>query len=148
MDQLVRHNWPGNIRELRAVIESGFAEARSDLIASLAVASEPIYTPREEPFTRGETAQLPYERRNFWRDVYTPFLKRELNRDQVRAIVRRGLEESSGNYRLFLGRNGVSRQEYLKAMDFLRHHDLKPTPYRARSRTSMRSHPLGAEAPA
>ena len=63
----------------------------------------------------------------FWTVVHTPFLNRELNRSQVQAIIRIGLEETHWSYKTLLSLFGISDADYLKFMDFLRHHDLKPT---------------------
>ena len=62
----------------------------------------------------------------FWSAVYEPFMDRELNRHEVRSIVAEGLKRSNWSYKRALEVFGVSPEEYLKFMDFLRHHRLKP----------------------
>jgi two-component system response regulator PilR (NtrC family) len=130
LDELGTRHWPGNIRELRATVELWFAESDDDVI-STPRGSEDLGSSQFVNDTRdlngalGESAPAPAawnQRANadFWRDVYEPFLQRELNRKEVRALVRTGLENASGSYQLFLAQAGVSRQKYLKAMDFLR----------------------------
>jgi hypothetical protein len=63
---------------------------------------------------------------DFWTQIHGPFLDRDLSRADVLAIVARQLADSGGNYRRFLQALGVSGSQYFKAMDFLRHHGLKP----------------------
>ena len=62
----------------------------------------------------------------FWESVYEPFMKRDLNRAQVKAIVKRGLAKSGGSYQGLVATLGLPKDDYQRFMDFLRHHDLKP----------------------
>src|ERR1051325_2994134 len=63
---------------------------------------------------------------NFWESVYERFMDRDLNRAQVRALVKKGLSESDGNYRRLLVAFRLPVTDYQRFMDFLRHHNLKP----------------------
>ncbi len=63
---------------------------------------------------------------NFWEAVYEPFMARDLNRAQVRAVVKRGLVAADSSYQKLLESVGLPRSDYQRFMDFLRHHDLKP----------------------
>lgn len=62
----------------------------------------------------------------FWQAVREPFLARELNRQQVRCLVRRGLEATDGSLSALRAYFNVPTDEYRKFVDFLRYHDLKP----------------------
>jgi hypothetical protein len=53
-------------------------------------------------------------------------MDRELNRGEVRAVVEEGLRRSNWSYKRALQVFGVGQDDYLKFMDFLRHHRLKP----------------------
>jgi hypothetical protein len=63
---------------------------------------------------------------SFWESVYEPFMARDLNRGQVRALVKKGLTASDGNYRRLLVAFRLPSTDYQRFMDFLRHHSLKP----------------------
>lgn len=63
---------------------------------------------------------------SFWEIVHEPFLARSLNRFQVQAIIKKGLQEVDGSYKALLPLFGISEADYHKFMDFLRHHQLKP----------------------
>jgi hypothetical protein len=80
--------------------------------------------------------------RNFWELVYRPFMNRDLSRADVRAIIAEGLKCSDGSYKRLVDLVGIAESDYLKFMDFLRHHDLKPEPahggWGARSARSSR----------
>jgi hypothetical protein len=58
--------------------------------------------------------------------VYEPFMERELNRGQVQAVIEEGLRRSNWSYKRALRVFGVASGDYLRFMDFLRHHQLKP----------------------
>jgi transcriptional regulator with GAF, ATPase, and Fis domain len=65
----------------------------------------------------------------FWEVVREPFMEREISRGDVREILKRGLSEAGGSYKRLLRKIGVAQEDYLKFMDFLRHHRLKPEAY-------------------
>jgi hypothetical protein len=65
-------------------------------------------------------------RQTFWEAIHKPFIDRELNRSQVRAIFQRGLREANGSYKALLGLFNLPGGDYQKFMDFLRHQRLKP----------------------
>jgi len=58
--------------------------------------------------------------------VHEPFIQRDLNRGQVRSIVKAGLEACGGRYDRLTERFGLPKTDYQRFMDFLRHHRLKP----------------------
>jgi DNA-binding NtrC family response regulator len=139
---LAARSWFGNVRELRATIEALYYASSRDVIgvADVLHEQEPVSgvpavsTPSTTPAV-GAPERAAAHTVDFWRDVYRRFIDRDLNREEVRTIMARGLEQSGGSFRAFLARGGVSNQDYLKAMDFLRHHDLKPPQYRRRLST-------------
>ena len=63
---------------------------------------------------------------SFWQSIYERFMDRDLNRSQVRALVKKGLTESENNYRRLLVVFRMPASDYQRFMDFLRHHNLKP----------------------
>jgi two-component system nitrogen regulation response regulator NtrX len=62
----------------------------------------------------------------FWEAIRAPYLDRDLNRVEVRIVVARGLSATGGSYKKLLPLFGIDEDDYLKFMDFLRHHRLKP----------------------
>jgi hypothetical protein len=70
--------------------------------------------------------RLTREGGNFWELVYEGFMDRNLNREQVKSLIKKGLGESSGNYRRLLEAFRLPPGDYQRFMDFLRHHNLKP----------------------
>jgi DNA-binding NtrC family response regulator len=134
LEVLEGYEWPGNVRELKSVVETGFHLSDSALIEprhfldSLEEAAR-LGQLRKVPFCDVETRcyeSMIQKEASFWEAVHAPYLKRQLNRDQVRNIVSRGLAASRGNYKRLLGIFGIADSDYLRFMDFLRHHALKP----------------------
>ncbi len=148
------HRWPGNVRELRSVVETGFHLSSGNTIEPDDFASDfdddiaqPVHVPmpvavsalvppfpsvvRERDTHSSAAIDALYramvdDRKSFWTLVYDPFMARDLSRADARAIVERGLFESRGSYKRLLARFGIEGGDYLRFMDFLRHHRLKP----------------------
>ena len=57
---------------------------------------------------------------SFWSAVYAPFMSRDLTRDDVRAIVRRGLERTGGNYRVMVELFNMPIDDYKRFLGVLR----------------------------
>lgn len=131
------YSWPGNVREVRGLLDMAFCLCTDDTITSADVEAE--LQPGHEELSEDELelasggassdpyAQMSRKEATFWSAVRDPYLDREMNRAQVQKIVERGLAESGGSYKRALKAFGLSDGEYLKFMDFLRHHRLKPT---------------------
>jgi transcriptional regulator with GAF, ATPase, and Fis domain len=135
LELLRGHTWPGNVREIRGLVDTGFhlsdgslieprdfAEALEQMSRVAQLIEVPVPTISTEIFLR-----LINHEGSFWEMVHQPYLDRELNRMQVREIVAQGLSHVRGSYKELLGAFGMAPEDYLKFMDFLRHHQLKPT---------------------
>jgi len=121
------YDWPGNVRELSSIVTMGYALCDGQLIEPGDFVSQ-LETNGER--RDGNEAEL-YRRlasngEDFWTAVYTPFMERELNRAQVKALIRLGLARTDGSYRALLDDFGIPPSDYQRFMDFLRHQRLKP----------------------
>jgi DNA-binding NtrC family response regulator len=127
LDLLSRCDWPGNVRQLMSVATMGYALAEGDLIEPESFQDQLESRGRSEDDADEDLYhRMIVGREDFWTVVYKPFLARDLNRKQVRAVVRRGLFEAKNSYRDLLELMRIPDAEYQKFMDFLRHHQLKP----------------------
>ena len=106
---LTEYSWPGNVRELENVIERLIVTARNETIG---VDELPV----EVRTSRGITVRPKRERRrtvsddlykrlveqgeSFWSSVYPLYMQREITRSNMRDLVRKGLEEARGNYKI------------------------------------------------
>ena len=57
---------------------------------------------------------------SFWSCVYAPFMARDLTRDDLRTIVRKGLERTSGNYKVMVELFNMPADDYKRFLGFLR----------------------------
>ena len=129
---LVQHSWPGNVRELQNVIERlivrrpGETVTADDLPPEIRAQSSISFRPKRE---RRKTIahelyrQLTEQRESFWTVVYPLYMQREITRSNVRELVRRGLEESRGNYKIVARMFNLEPHEYKRFLNFLRKHD-------------------------
>ena len=132
MDVLVEHSWPGNVRELENVIERLVVTARRPVVRVEDLPLE-IRGPRPTtaaPFRerRRTVADDLYRRvtqngESFWTTVYPLYMKREITKANVREVVRRGLEEARGNYKIVSRLFNMGTDDYKRFLNFLRKHD-------------------------
>ena len=124
---LESYRWPGNVREIQGIVNIGYCMSEKEVIRPESVLADLQRQLRPHRASRAERVRLLAEEgESFWDIVHGPFLDRELNRAEVRAIVGLGLEECGGVYKRVLPTFGIKGSDYLKFMDFLRHHRLKP----------------------
>lgn len=133
MNTLRSYPWPGNVREVRSCMETAFHLSDGTEIGLGDFGEALEADARSAQFRRVPLlshdhlcARMIEGQESFWQVVYEPFMERELNRAQVQAVVDAGLGRARGSYKRLLPLFGVGEAEYLKFMDFLRHHDLKP----------------------
>ncbi len=69
---------------------------------------------------------------SFWTIVHNRFMARDLSRADVRDIIRLGLEEARGNYRMVAKLFNLEPRDYRRFLGFLRKHDCQVPfkPYR------------------
>jgi transcriptional regulator with GAF, ATPase, and Fis domain len=128
------YHWPGNVRELRGLVDTAFHLSEGDVIEPHHFAEALEDAARAEQLQKvplGDCGARLFERiargeGTFWDLVHLPYLDRQLSRGQVRELIAAGLTRTRGSYKKLLALMGLDAQEYLKFMDFLRHHRLKP----------------------
>jgi transcriptional regulator with GAF, ATPase, and Fis domain len=153
MDALMAYRWPGNIRELKNVVERivlktcGRPVKASDLppevlkatpaslltgnasgAAGSAGGPQAAETPGDaQPGGTGRADELASlmikQGESFWAVVYPIFMSRDLTRTDLRRIVQLGLESTNGNYRLLVQLFNMAPQDYKRFLSFLRKHD-------------------------
>ena len=137
MDALVAYRWPGNIRELKNVVErivlkaTGRAVTPADLPGDVLKATpatamvppaDPVGAARLSP-AEELTIQMLSKGESFWSAVYPIFMSRDLTRTDLRKIVQMGLESTNGNYRLLVQQFNMPTEDYKRFLSFLRKHD-------------------------
>jgi transcriptional regulator with PAS, ATPase and Fis domain len=130
MGQLIAYGWPGNVRELRNFVERLVLRARNGMIvaADLPVEIAPAAMAGSREIARASAIDRMYDRmvnehEPFWTVVYEPFMLRDMTRDDLRAIIGRGLEQTRGSYRILVQLFNMADTDYKRFLNFLRKHD-------------------------
>ena len=130
---LCDYPWPGNVRELENVIERLIVTGRHEQV-------RPEDLPPEIRMQRGGLGLKPKrerrktvvddlykrlrdDRESFWTAVYPLYMAREITRQNVRDVIRKGLEEAKGNYKIVCKLFNIESADYKKFLNFLRKHD-------------------------
>jgi DNA-binding NtrC family response regulator len=161
---LVAYAWPGNVRELKNLAErlvvrewdraitpedlpieirGGREVTQSVSVQNMAFVPD-SNAPSPRRVDRGSgTADRLWERlingESFWTVVHQPFKAHELTRDDLAALIHRGLEHTRGSYRALLGVFGLPATDYKRFHAFLyqQNCNLPVGPYRT-ARATMR----------
>jgi DNA-binding NtrC family response regulator len=133
MAKLAKYDWPGNIRELknaveRLVIRSRGAIGLADLPSEISTGSKaPARTdqPADSPTANADALfeRMARDGESFWSVVYEPFMARDLTRADLRLIVKRGLEQTRGSYKLLVQLFNMQPDDYKRILSLLRKYD-------------------------
>ena len=160
---LTVYAWPGNVRELKNLTERLVVREwdrpimPDDLPVEMRGTREVVSAPASpnvgfnqdsasaaRRLERGSgAADRLWDRliagENFWTVVHQPFKAHELTRDDLAALIHRGLEHTRGSYRALLGVFGLPPTDYKRFHAFLyqQNCNLPVGPYRT-ARASMR----------
>jgi DNA-binding NtrC family response regulator len=129
---LEQYEWPGNVRELSNVAEQiAWLSARDtigvdDLPEPLPSHAAGRVSPMKE--RRRQVADDLYTglvegRYQFWNDIYPLFLSRDMTREDLRGLIRRGLITTRGSYRALLVLFGMPKADYKRLLNFLAAHE-------------------------
>jgi transcriptional regulator with GAF, ATPase, and Fis domain len=129
---LTEYSWPGNVRELENLVERLVVRSRAttltveDLPAEIRAQHGVAVRPKRE---RRRTVaddlykRLTEDRESFWTAVYPLYMQREITRSNVRDLIRKGLEETRGNYKIVARMFNMGPTDYKRFLNFLRKHD-------------------------
>ena len=131
MAALTECPWPGNVRQLENVIERLVVVGHREVIELNDLPAEFRTVRQPEPRT-GQTAQrditeelyarLTKDGESFWTTVYPLYMQRDITRTDVREVVRKGLEEARGSYKIVVRLFNMDQGDYKKFLNFLRKH--------------------------
>jgi DNA-binding NtrC family response regulator len=129
---LTTYSWPGNVRELENVIERLLVTAPGDVVTVRDLPLE-LQSPRNlslrPKHERRRTVaddlykKLVEDRESFWTAVYPLYMQREITRGNMRDLVRKGLENARGNYKIVAKLFNMEQRDYKRFLNFLRKHD-------------------------
>ena len=130
---LAAFEWPGNVRQLKNVAERLIVRAQNSKISLADLPSEIAGRPRAAAAVSGPAERAPVveeifdrmvkNRESFWSAVYPAFMTRDLTRDDLRFIIRRGLQETAGSYKMLVELLNMRPNDYKRFLNFLRKHE-------------------------
>jgi len=155
LESLKRYSWPGNIRQLKNIAERLIVSGDTGPITVDELPPEIHGTSYQEPKSdegqpdrQGRAQELLnrmlIEGESFWSAVYGPFMQRDLTRDDVRFIVRKGLLKTRGNYTGLTQAFNMAPDDYKRFINFLRKHQCQLDFYQFRSAPSESATEHGA----
>jgi DNA-binding NtrC family response regulator len=142
MAQLAAAPWPGNVRQLRNVIERLVVRAPEGMIKVADLPREVLtmgvqtdtagVATHRSPVVEKLFGRMVRDGETFWTVVYEPFMSRDLTREDLRALVRQGLAQTRGGYQAVAALFNVP-SDHKKLLSFLRKHEchLPPDEMRA-----------------
>jgi transcriptional regulator with GAF, ATPase, and Fis domain len=136
IELLTACSWPGNVRQLKNAVErlvlksAGATIEIRDLPPDLQTCVDGTRgggrdhetSTQARPADDDLLSRLLEGGESFWTVVYTPFMRRDLTRAQLKAILSRGLERATGNYRLLVKLFNMPETDYKRFHGFLRKH--------------------------
>jgi transcriptional regulator with PAS, ATPase and Fis domain len=108
ISQLMRAAWPGNVRQLRNVVErlviKGPADVNAEdlpreVISMCMEATDAGVQPARRATVEALFERMVRDRETFWTVVYEPFMSHDLTRDDLRTLVKQGLSHTRGGYK-------------------------------------------------
>ncbi|MBI4485495.1 MAG: sigma-54-dependent Fis family transcriptional regulator [Acidobacteria bacterium] len=104
VELLLAHHWPGNVRELKNVVERLVVVSASVPVSARDL--PPEFHGPPEPAPPSQVVRPPvddmFDRmvqggESFWTVVYEPFMARDLTREELRGLIKRGFQHAHGD---------------------------------------------------
>jgi DNA-binding NtrC family response regulator len=131
------YRWPGNVRELKNVAErlvvrlNGEPVTERDLptevLSALAADAKPVSGGPAPGPARSQVVDQVWNRmasgESFWTAAHASFKARDMTRDDLRGLIRRGLEQTRGSYRQLVELFHMEQTDYRRFLSFLNQYD-------------------------
>jgi transcriptional regulator with PAS, ATPase and Fis domain len=131
---LANYSWPGNVRQLENVVERLVVNVRNERIEVADLPPEILahssvqlghWKERRRTVADDLFKRLVTDGKPFWASVYPMYMNREITRNDMRALLHKGLEEARGNYTIVLRLFNMEPKDYKRFLNFLRKHDCR-----------------------
>ncbi|MGB9765632.1 MAG: sigma 54-interacting transcriptional regulator [Candidatus Saccharicenans sp.] len=138
---LLGYHFPGNVRQLEGLLErvfllwpsSSFNKARLEIIKAEIESEKNRWAKNKSPDTLNPSDNnfirlfnlMTQEGRSFWEVVHKSYLKHEISREDLKKIIRLGLEKSGWSFKGLLPLFNIREGEYKKFLNFLQGQRIK-----------------------
>ncbi|MCC7416129.1 MAG: sigma-54-dependent Fis family transcriptional regulator [Acidobacteria bacterium] len=129
---ITEYGWPGNVRELANLVERLVVTGRRETITPDELPPEirertaggaGAWQERRRTIVDELYHQVRHDGESFWSAVYPMYMRREITKNCVRELVRRGLQDARGNYKIVARLFNMEPDDYKRFLNFLRKHD-------------------------
>ena len=96
----------------------------TEVLSAAAVSDVALSKPAAAPPSQGLLDRILLRGESFWDVAYEPFMARDLTREDIRHLVRVGLEQTRGNYKALVQLFNMEPQDYKRFLNFLRKYRL------------------------
>ena len=129
-ESFMDYDWPGNVRELAHTMERLVQETAGRGVI-MADDFQPVHqnTSVDIPLLDQVNIQIAEEYvrglnagKNFWNTVFSDFMDRDITRAVVKEVIRIGLRETRGNYKVLCKVWNLPEEDYKRLLNFLRKH--------------------------
>jgi len=128
MDSIRKHSWHGNIREMRTVLTRAGISApdpiTSDDLDKIFNGFNPIINDSDDSLVQNFITQME-NGLSFWKVVKEPFLNRDINRNQVKKLIKTSLMNCGEKYKNLLEGFNIKSDDYKKFMKFINKNKLQ-----------------------
>jgi transcriptional regulator with PAS, ATPase and Fis domain len=129
MDLLMAYEWPGNVRQLKNVVERFVVTGASGLVTVADLPTEIVPAAGPAPVLKVARSKvdelsdrLVEQAGSFWSVVYEPFMARDLTRDEARGVIMKAWEQAEGNFSQLCNFFQIAEGDTKRFLDFVRKH--------------------------
>jgi DNA-binding NtrC family response regulator len=130
MNIIMAYDWPGNLRQLLNTLKKAALDIPGndidERIENVIHSTDFRISHHAEPHARRDQILADLKKGGiFWQLVHEPFLKRDLNRQQVKDIIRFAYETCNHNYKDAMSLLNIPDRDYRKFLNFLAEHKVR-----------------------
>jgi len=129
-EAILDYNWPGNVRELITVLKRAGIMLNEPITGEdiLSVIKQGIYKKSiDEDLDKTEEIWKDLKAgKNFWDVLWEPFIRREIDRDLVKKVLKKAFVVSSNNFKKMIEILNVKEDDYQKFMSLMYKYKIDP----------------------
>jgi len=127
MERLMAYEWPGNVRQLKNVVERFVVTGATAMVTVADLPEEIAPMAAPAPVLKAARSRvdelcnhLVEQSGSFWSVVYEPFMARDVTRDEARGVIMKAWEDSEGNFSKLCSFFHIVDGDTKRFLDFVR----------------------------